>query len=58
LEDVAWFLADGAEMTEEQWTNGFAKSLGCSSRPGFEWVGERGETIYYEQLLDDIQCDL
>jgi isoamylase len=27
LEDIAWFLPDGSEMTEENWTSDFAKSL-------------------------------
>lgn len=28
LTDIAWFKPDGSEMTEDDWTNGFAKSLG------------------------------
>ncbi|HEU4469839.1 MAG TPA: glycogen debranching protein GlgX [Flavisolibacter sp.] len=27
LEDIAWFLPDGSEMSEENWTNDFAKSM-------------------------------
>lgn len=27
VEDIAWFQPDGGEMSEEGWTNGFAKSL-------------------------------
>ncbi|MFL5788164.1 MAG: glycogen debranching protein GlgX [Flavisolibacter sp.] len=27
VEDIAWFLPDGNEMTEENWNNDFAKSL-------------------------------
>ncbi|HRO41649.1 MAG TPA: glycogen debranching protein GlgX [Flavipsychrobacter sp.] len=27
VEDIAWFQPDGSEMSEESWTNGFAKSL-------------------------------
>lgn len=27
IEDIAWFLPDGSTMTEEHWTNDFAKSL-------------------------------
>jgi isoamylase len=27
VEDMAWFDIDGAEMTEEQWNEGFAKSV-------------------------------
>jgi glycogen operon protein len=28
IEDIAWFMADGNEMTEENWNQDFAKSLG------------------------------
>jgi glycogen operon protein len=28
LADIGWFLPDGTEMTEEDWKNGYAKSLG------------------------------
>jgi isoamylase len=28
LEDIAWFLPEGEEMTEENWNHDFAKSLG------------------------------
>ena len=28
LPDIAWFAPDGAEMTDEDWESGFAKSLG------------------------------
>lgn len=28
VEDLAWFLPDGTEMTEEHWNTSFAKSLG------------------------------
>ena len=28
VEDIAWFMADGKEMTEENWNQDFAKSLG------------------------------
>jgi glycogen operon protein len=28
LNDIAWFLPDGNEMTDEHWNTGFAKSLG------------------------------
>ena len=27
IEDIAWFLPEGTEMTEENWSNDFAKSL-------------------------------
>jgi isoamylase len=28
VSDIAWFTPDGGEMTEEDWSNGFAKALG------------------------------
>src|SRR6201999_1901034 len=28
LPDIAWFAPDGAEMTDDDWESGFAKSLG------------------------------
>ncbi|WP_420154719.1 glycogen debranching protein GlgX [Siphonobacter sp.] len=28
VEDIAWFLPEGTEMSDEDWQNGFAKSLG------------------------------
>jgi isoamylase len=28
VEDIAWFTADGKEMNDEQWNEGYAKSLG------------------------------
>jgi glycogen operon protein len=28
VSDIGWFRPDGAEMSEEQWTEGFAKSIG------------------------------
>ena len=28
MEDVAWFRHDGAEMTDDDWENGFARSVG------------------------------
>lgn len=28
LEDIAWFTPDGGEMKDEQWSEGYAKSLG------------------------------
>ncbi len=46
LEDIAWFLPDGAEMTEEHWNNDFAKSLAIYlNGRGLHSVGPRGESI-------------
>jgi isoamylase len=49
VEDIAWFLPDGSEMTEENWTNDFAKSLAVYlNGRGLRATGSKGEMI-----LDD-----
>jgi isoamylase len=49
LEDIAWFLPDGSEMSEEHWNNDFAKSLAIYlNGRGLHSVGSKGESI-----LDD-----
>jgi glycogen operon protein len=49
VEDIAWFLPDGAEMTEENWTNDFAKSLALYlNGRALRSIGSNGEMI-----LDD-----
>ena len=49
LEDIAWFLPDGSEMTEEHWSNDFAKSLAVyMNGKGLHAVGPKGE-----QIVDD-----
>jgi isoamylase len=46
LEDIAWFLHDGNEMTEEHWNSDYAKSLGVFLfGRGLHAVGPRGEHI-------------
>jgi isoamylase len=49
IEDIAWFLPDGSEMTEENWTNDFAKSLAVYlNGHGLRSLDEKGQKI-----LDD-----
>jgi glycogen operon protein len=49
VEDIAWFLPDGTEMSEENWTNDFAKSLAVYfNGRGLRSLGSKGEMI-----LDD-----
>jgi glycogen operon protein len=49
LEDIAWFLHDGNEMSEEHWNKDFAKSLGVFLfGRGLHAVGPKGE-----QIIDD-----
>jgi isoamylase len=49
LEDIAWFLPNGEEMTEEHWNQDFAKSMAVYlNGKGLRAVGPKGEAI-----LDD-----
>ncbi len=46
LEDIAWFLPQGTEMTEENWMHDFAKSLGVFlNGHGIRTKGPKGEPI-------------
>lgn len=46
LEDIAWFLPEGSEMSEENWNHGFAKSLGVFlNGRGLHHVGPKGEPV-------------
>jgi isoamylase len=46
LVDIAWFLPEGTEMTEEHWNNHFAKSLGVFlNGMGIHALGPKGEHI-------------
>ncbi len=49
LEDIAWFLPDGTEMSEEHWTSDFAKSMAVFlNGRGIHTPGPKGE-----QIIDD-----
>ncbi|MDB5230172.1 MAG: glycogen debranching protein [Chitinophagaceae bacterium] len=49
VEDIAWFVLDGTEMSDEDWTNGFAKSLAVFlNGKGLHTTGWKGELV-----LDD-----
>jgi isoamylase len=49
LEDIAWFLPDGSEMSEEHWSHDFAKSLAVYlNGKGLHARGPKGE-----QIVDD-----
>lgn len=46
VEDIAWFLPNGTEMTEEHWSKDFAKSLGIYlNGRGIHSRGVKGEPI-------------
>ena len=45
-EDIAWFLPDGNEMSDEHWDHTHAKSLGVYlNGNGLHWAGPKGEKI-------------
>ncbi len=45
LEDIAWFLPDGIEMSDEHWNHDFAKSLAIYlNGRGLHLTGPKGET--------------
>jgi glycogen operon protein len=49
VEDIAWFLPEGTEMTEENWSHDFAKSLAVFlNGKGLRSRGPNGE-----QIVDD-----
>jgi isoamylase len=49
VEDIAWFLPEGTEMTEENWSHDYAKSLGVFLNGlGIHTLGPKGE-----QIVDD-----
>ena len=49
VEDIAWFRPDGSEMSDENWNQDFAKSLGIFlNGKGLRHVGPKGE-----QIIDD-----
>lgn len=46
LEDIAWFLPDGSEMTDDHWQHDFAKSLGVYlNGKGIHTVHADGATV-------------
>jgi glycogen operon protein len=46
VEDIAWFLPNGNEMSDEHWNNDFAKSLAIYlNGRGIHSVGPKGENI-------------
>ena len=52
VSDIGWFNPDGHEMTEEQWTAGFAKAIGIFlNGQEIPEVGETGERIVDDSFL-------
>ncbi len=52
VKDLTWFRSDGKEMTDEDWTNPFARSLGLRlAGDAIGEVDERGNRIIDDTLL-------
>ena len=52
VKDLTWFRPDGKEMTDEDWNNPFARSLGLRlAGDAIEDVDERGNRILDDTLL-------
>jgi glycogen operon protein len=52
VKDLAWFRPDGKEMSDEDWANGFARSLGLRlAGDAIEEVDARGNRIVDDTLL-------
>lgn len=47
--DIAWFKPDGTEMQDEDWTNGFAKSLGIY----YSGIGIKSLDTEGQKIVDD-----
>ena len=46
VEDIAWFLPDGSEMSDEHWNTSFAKSLGVYlNGRGIHTTSPKGEPV-------------
>ncbi|WP_428329376.1 glycogen debranching protein GlgX [Mucilaginibacter sp.] len=46
VEDIGWFLPEGNEMGEENWSNDFAKSLAIFlNGKGLHYVDQKGENV-------------
>ncbi|WP_461451941.1 glycogen debranching protein GlgX [Mucilaginibacter sp.] len=47
LEDIAWFLPEGTEMSDENWNHDFAKSLGVYlNGKGLHYIDPKGEEVF------------
>ena len=52
VKDIAWLRPDGEEMTDEEWTNDFARCLGVSlSGRAADEVDERGQPVHDDNFL-------
>jgi isoamylase len=51
IEDLLWFRPDGEEMGEEEWDNGYAKSVGVYLNGHGIDVDERGQVVDDDDIL-------
>ncbi len=52
VQDIAWFRPDGAEMNDDDWNTGYAKSVGVFlNGDGITEPGPRGEHLVDESVL-------
>ncbi|MFB2970713.1 glycogen debranching protein GlgX [Aerosakkonema sp. BLCC-F183] len=52
ISDIVWFNPDGSEMSDEQWNDGFAKSIGVFlNGEEIPRVGRQGQRIMDESFL-------
>jgi isoamylase len=52
VKDIAWFKPDGAEMTDDEWHQSFARCLGVFlGGEGLDDVDERGRPIHDDNFL-------
>jgi glycogen operon protein len=50
--DIAWLRPDGLEMTDDDWSTSFARSMGVFlNGHAIPWPGPRGETIVDDDFL-------
>jgi isoamylase len=52
IKDIVWLRPDGAEMTDEEWNQDFARCLGVAlSGAAIDEVNERGQRVHDENFL-------
>ena len=50
--DIAWLRPDGLEMTDDDWSTSFARSMGVFlNGHAIPWPGPRGETVVDDDFL-------
>src|SRR5690606_31105173 len=58
VEDLAWFRPDGAEMTDDDWSNGELRALGMRlGGDALTEIDERGQPVTDDTLLVLLNAD-